>query len=490
MSHTQLEALLTFRARRPRFGNRLAPRTAPRRTGASSQADVSESDPSNPWYAASFGETDQVAGGDSSGVESDPGEVDPGDEDGDGGTPGKSRDEDKNQEGEKDKSNDKHEDKKDKGDGKDDKSDKDGDGKDGGDKAGDGKDGDGKDKKASKKPLIILAVVVLILAIAALIWWFLTRNQVTTDDAYTDGNAVMMAPKVSGYVVTLAVNDNTRVHRGDLLLKIDPRDYIAARDQAVAQSALAVAQLHQAQAQLELARVQYPAQLAQARAQRSSALANLTNAQASYNRQHSVDQRATTQQNVDTATAQQRSAQASVESADAQVKAQSLVPQQIRQAEALVEARQAQVQQAQAQLEQANLNLSYTELHAPSDGWITMRNVQLGTLLQAGTSVFQLVTPEVWITANFKETQLDRMRVGDAVSVTVDAYSKVKLHGHVDSIQAGSGSRFSAFPAENATGNFVKIVQRVPVKIVIDRGLDPDRPLPLGLSVDPTVELK
>ena len=150
----------------------------------------------------------------------------------------------------------------------------------------------------------------------------------------------------------------------------------------------------------------------------------------------------------------------------------------------------AQIAQAQAQLTQAELNLSYTIITAPQDGWITKRNVEMGNYLQAGSSVFAIVTPEVWVTANFKESQLNRMRPGQKVNIAVDAYPNLKLEGHVDSIQLGSGSRFTAFPPENATGNFVKIVQRVPVKIIIDRGLDPAIPLPLGISVDPTVLLK
>jgi membrane fusion protein, multidrug efflux system len=359
-----------------------------------------------------------------------------------------------------------------------------------GDKNGDQSDDQAKRKKPGKKPLIILAIVVIVLAIGAFIWWFATRNQLTTDDAYTDGNAITMAPQVSGYVVNLAVNDNVYVHKGDLLLVIDKRDYQAKVDEAQAQVGLAQAQLHAAEVQLVIARVQYPAQFRQAKAQTSSAEANLRQAQAQYVRQHAVDQRATTQQNVDTADAQRQSASASVEQARAQQQTASLVPQQIRQAEATVEERRQQVQQADAQLEQARLNLSYCEVRAPSDGWITRRNVQLGTFLQAGVSLFSIVTPDVWVTANFKETQLERMRPGDKVTVTVDAYPQLRLHGHVDSVQLGTGSRFSAFPAENATGNFVKIVQRVPVKIVIDDGLPRDHALGYGLSVTPKVFLK
>jgi membrane fusion protein (multidrug efflux system) len=348
----------------------------------------------------------------------------------------------------------------------------------------------GQKKGPGKKPLIILAVVVVLLIVGGLIWWFATRNQVSTDDAYTDGDAVTIAPKVSGYVVVMNLGDNKFVHKDDLLIKIDPRDYQAQLDQANAQLGLAKAQLNAAQVQLDIARVQYPAQLTQAKAQEQSAQANLTQTRAAYERQRAVDVRATSQQNIDTATAQQKSALANVAQAQAQVKTASLVPQQISQAQATVEERRQQVEQAEAQVEAAALNLSYTELRAPADGWVTKRNVQYGTFLQAGTSIFSLVTTTVWVTANFKESQLERMRPGDSVDVSVDAYPNLKLHGHVDSIQLGSGSRFSAFPAENATGNFVKIVQRVPVKIVIDSGLQPDLPLPLGLSVDPKVTLR
>jgi membrane fusion protein (multidrug efflux system) len=152
--------------------------------------------------------------------------------------------------------------------------------------------------------------------------------------------------------------------------------------------------------------------------------------------------------------------------------------------------RQAQVEQARANLAQAELNLSYTVIRAPQDGHVTRRNVDVGTYAQAGQQVFYLVSTALWITANFKETQLNRIRLGQQVNIRVDAYPKLRLHGHVDSIQAGSGDRFSTFPAENATGNYVKIVRRVPVKIVIDSGIDPRQGLPLGLSVEPTVKLQ
>ncbi|WHQ74422.1 HlyD family secretion protein [Pantoea sp. Lij88] len=345
-------------------------------------------------------------------------------------------------------------------------------------------------KRPGKKPLIILAVVVVIMLIVGLWFWLSTRNIETTDDAFTEGDAVTIAPKASGYVVKLLVKDNQRVKKGDLLVEIDPSDNRAQREQANAQLGLAVAQLHQAQAQLALSKVQYPAQRDQALADQAKAEANLLNAQADYRRQRGVDPRATSQRNIDSASAQLRSAQAQLQSAKAQTEVASQVALQIRQQETNVEARQQQVEQAKAQLSTADLNLSYTQVRAPYDGFITKRNVQLGTLVQAGSSLFSLVSPEIWVTANFKESQLQRMNPGDKVEISVDAWPDMKLEGHVDSIQMGSGSRFSTFPSENATGNYVKIVQRVPVKIVIDKGLDPNHPLPLGLSVEPKVTVE
>ncbi|MBD8163134.1 HlyD family secretion protein [Erwinia persicina] len=345
-------------------------------------------------------------------------------------------------------------------------------------------------KRPGKKPLVILAIVIVLMLVVALWFWLTTRNIETTDDAFTEADAVTIAPKASGYVTELRVKDNQRVKKGDLLVVIDPRDTTAQREQAQAQLGLAQAQLHQAQAQLALAKVQYPAQKDQALAQLARAQANYMNAQADDKRQRGVDPRATSQRNIDTANAQLRSARAELANAQAQVEVASQVALQIRQQETNVEARQSQVEQAQAQLNTANLNLSYTEVRAPYDGFVTKRNVQVGTLVQAGSSLFSLVSPDVWIVANFKESQLARMKPGDKVEIGVDAWPDMKLEGHVDSVQMGSGSRFSAFPSENATGNYVKIVQRVPVKIVIDKGLDPNRPLPIGLSVEPKVTLE
>ena len=374
------------------------------------------------------------------------------------------------------------------------KSDKDGEdkGKDDKEKSDDDK-GDGDKHQGGKKrrwPIVVL-VLVLILAVAGgTLYWYLTRNEEDTDDAYTEGNAVSIAPKVSGYVVERLVDDNTFVHPGDLMLRIDPRDYITARDQAAANLALAQAQLRSAEIDLEISRVRYPANRVQAQAQLAQALANQADSRREYKRQHAVDQRATTQTTVDQATTQFESTTATAEQMEAQLRVASLVSQNIATTSSTLKQRQAQVAQAQASLEQAELNLSYTEIRAPQEGRVTRRNVDVGTYAQAGQQVFYVVATQTWVVANFKETQLNRMRLGQHVTIKVDAYPMLKLHGHIESIQEGAGARFTAFPSENATGNFVKIVRRVPVKITIDDGIDPRQGLPLGLSVEPTVELK
>ncbi len=359
------------------------------------------------------------------------------------------------------------------------------------DKDGD-KDGDtdGKQKPRSRWPLVILAIVVVLAIVAGVIYWLMTRDLESTDDAYTEGNAVSIAPKISGYVTELNIDDNSFVHAGDVLLRIDQRDYITARDQAQANLALARAQLTAARIDLETTRVRAPANLVQARAQLEQARASQHQAQREARRQRAVDQRATTQTSVDQAVSQLLSQDASVNAAEAQVQVAGLVRQTIATAEATVAEREAQLAQAQASLDQALVNLSYTIIRAPEDGHITRRNVDRGTFAQAGQQVFYLVTPALWITANFKETQLNRMRPGQPVTIDVDAYPAMHLHGHVGSIQAGSGDRFSTFPAENATGNYVKIVRRLPVKIFIDDGVDMRAGLPLGLSVTPTVTVK
>jgi membrane fusion protein, multidrug efflux system len=340
-----------------------------------------------------------------------------------------------------------------------------------------------------KRVLWLAAAAVVILILLVVIWYVIfEKGRVSTDDAFTDGRAIGISPKVSGYVIKLAVNDNQFVHAGDLLIEIDPSDYHTALAQAQGQLAQVRAQLDSARLNVEVSRTSQPSDLVSARASLTTAQANYAKAQADLERQRKVDPRATTQTQTDQVSASDTAAASQVLDAEAKLRTARLAPQNIAIAEAQVKGLEAQVATAQAQLEQAQLNLGYTQLRAPQDGRVTKRNVEMGDFVQPNQALMNLVTPEIWVTANFKEDQLTDMRAGQPVKVTVDAYPQLKLHGHVDSVQMGSGSRFTAFPQENATGNFVKIVQRVPVKIDIDGGLPVDWPLPLGLSVIPTVD--
>ena len=345
-------------------------------------------------------------------------------------------------------------------------------------------------KKSSPWVKIIGAVVVLLAVAGGVYYYFATAGQETTDDAYTDGRSLTISPKIAGYVTELLVDDNQFVHAGQVLARIDARDYVVARDSARAALQSAQAQQKAAQLNTEIAQKNFPARLLQAQGQLQQAQGQLYQAQTEYKRQHSVAHEATTQQNVDQSTAQLQLAQGQVTAAQAAVAEAEPVQQNIGNAEQQVSQLDAQISSAQAQLDQAELNIGYTVIKAPQDGWITKRNIEVGNYLQVGASIFSIVTPQVWVTANFKESQLNLMKPGQRVTFSVDAYPRLKLEGHVDSIQLGSGSRFTAFPPENATGNFVKIVQRVPVKLIIDRGMDPASPLPLGISVEPTVYVK
>ena len=345
-------------------------------------------------------------------------------------------------------------------------------------------------QKPRKTRIVVTIAAGALVAASAIAYAILGGGAVSTDDAYTDGRAITVAPHVAGYVSALEVTDNEFVRQGQVLVRIDCSDYFAARDHARGALESARGQLAAAQSDLGLAKVTYPARFAQAQAELASAQANLFKAQTEFQRQHDVPTEATTAHDVDFATADQRTAAGQVAAAQAQERMAEPVSLNIAEAQAHVEQLRGEVERSQGDLDQAQLNVGRCDITAPQDGWVTKRAVERGDYLQVGQQIFAIVSPEVWVTANYKETQLTHMRPGQKVAIRVDAYPKLKLKGHVDSIQLGSGGRFTAFPAENATGNFIKIVQRVPVKIVIDSGLDPEQPLPLNLSVEPTVQVQ
>ena len=347
-------------------------------------------------------------------------------------------------------------------------------------------------QRSKRRPVVIIVVaVVALLAIAAGVYYWLShRGKVDTDDAYTDGNVVAIAPQVSGEVVSLDVNDNQFVHKGDPLIHIDPRQYQYNLEQQQGSLDTTQAQIVNQKLGVEIAKKNFPAGLQLAKANVESAQANLELQKQNYDRQKSLPKQATTQQEVDTASSNLQSAQAQVDQAQARLTQAEPVQQNIGQSQEQVSQLQGTLEQAKGRVDQANLNIEWSVVRAPQDGWVTRRNVNKGNYVSSGTQIMSLVTTDLWVTANFKETELDGVHPGQQVTISVDAYPDLALHGHVDSIQRGSGSRFSAFPAENATGNFIKIVQRVPVKILIDSGVKPDEPLPLGVSVVPTVMLK
>lgn len=337
------------------------------------------------------------------------------------------------------------------------------------------------------KGVLIGAAILLI--VGALIYWLDTRNKISTDDAFVDGRAAAVGPRVAGAVIALDVNDNQFVHAGDPLVRLDPRPFKLALDQAEADLATSRAQLAAQRHGQLVSQRNFPAQLAQAQAQLRSAHAALEKAENDERREHELSGTATTAQEADVTRVALRQAQAQVALADAQVQAAGAVPARLSQVEAQVNQQQAAEGEAEAKLAQAQLNLEWTVVRAAEDGWVTKRSVEVGNYVSVGQQLMALVSPQVWITANFKENQLARVRPGQPVRIGIDMYPKLELRGHIDSIQLGSGTKFSTFPAENATGNFIKIVQRIPVKIDIDSGLDPNFPLPLGASAEPTVEL-
>jgi membrane fusion protein (multidrug efflux system) len=304
----------------------------------------------------------------------------------------------------------------------------------------------------------------------------------STDDAFIAARQSSLAPKVSGYITAVPVTDNQHVAAGDVIARIDDRDYRIALEQAEAQVAAAQASIENISAQLEVQNAQINANQAQV----DQAQAVLVFAQQQAARYQHLEQTGYgTVQNSEQYTSQLRQQQAALQSAQATL---NLAQRQVESLKAQRKSAIANLAQAQAQRDQAQLNLSYTTVTAAQPGRVVNLGAAVGQFAQPGTSLTTFVPDEIWVTANFKEIQLDRMRPGDFVTLRIDAYPGRTIRGHVDSVQPGSGTAFSLLPAQNATGNYVKIVQRVPVKIVMD---NPPKDVALGpgMSVVPTVRV-
>jgi membrane fusion protein, multidrug efflux system len=304
----------------------------------------------------------------------------------------------------------------------------------------------------------------------------------STDDAFIAARQSALAPKVSGYITAVPVTDNEHVAAGQVIARIDDRDYRIALEQAEAQVAAAHASIENIDAQLDVQQ----AQIAANQAQVDQAQAALVFAQQQAARYQHLEQTGYgTVQNAEQYTSQLHQQQSALQSAQATL---NLARRQVEALKAQRKSAVASLAQAQAQRDQAQLNLSYTTVRAAQPGRVVNLSAAVGQFAQSGTNLTMFVPDQIWVTANFKEIQLDRMRPGEQVTLKIDAYPGRTIHGHVESVQPGSGTAFSLLPAQNATGNYVKIVQRVPVKIVMD---DPPTDVALGpgMSVVPTVRI-
>jgi membrane fusion protein (multidrug efflux system) len=387
------------------------------------------------------------------------------------------------------------------------------------------------DRRKRRRNLILLVVAVVVVVGGLFLWRYLSSYE-STDDAQADVHLYPVSARVSGYVIRVNVNDNQWVNKGDVLVEIDPTDYQVALAQAEANlsnaeatarslnitvpitSVNTVSQLQFTASGIEDARAAVSAaekQLAAAHQQVEAAQANDVKAQDDLRRYKAlVDKREVSQQIYDQALASAKSSTANVAAAQAsESAAQQFVqqaqsrlaqatanhayaqtgPQQVSSTKARVQAAIADVQQKRALMQQAELNLQYTKIVAPVSGEVN-KTVVVGLNVDPGQQLLTIVPlDEVWVTANFKETQLKRMQVGQKADIHVDS-NGATLRGHVDSIAGATGPLFSLLPPENATGNYVKIVQRVPVKIVLEPGENRDRRLRPGMNVVPDVYLR
>jgi membrane fusion protein (multidrug efflux system) len=328
---------------------------------------------------------------------------------------------------------------------------------------------------------IALAVVIVVALVAGVRWTLWSFHHESTDDAFIDCHVVNVSARVAGRVTQVHVTDNQLVNEGEVVVELDQADFQARFDEAMASQDEARGRLAQARAQLtvaEAAAQQADADVVAARADADLAASDLA-------RYRATRSGAVSQQAVDTASTAAVRSSAQVE---VKKKAHAASLAQIELARAHIQAAEAAVETTGAAVEQARLQLSYTTLHAKLTGYVTNKNVMAGDWIQLGQTLFALVPRDVWVTANFKETQLRLMRPGQPVSIHVDAYDR-DFRGRVDSIEAGSGAFFSLLPPENATGNYVKVVQRVPVKIVFDEPTDGVLLGP-GMSVEPTVTVR
>ena len=362
---------------------------------------------------------------------------------------------------------------------------------------------------------IFLAVLLVVIVGGILVWRYYSVRE-NTDDAQLDGHLTPFSARVSGIVIAVNVNDNQQVKAGDILVQLDPKDYEVALEKAKADLQDAVATAQGAKTSVPITNITTGGSLDTARASVTAAQkdveaanARVAEAKAQYDKvakdleraRMLVEKDEISRQQYDAAVASEAAARATVDAAEATLAAsQSKVtqarasvataltaPQQVLVSRSRLGSAEALVLQKQAALNQAELNLGYTSVRAPANGVVSNKTVEVGQVVTPGQPLASLIDlDDVWVTANFKEDQLRKMKIGQKVKIHIDAYDR-DYDGHVDSFAGASGARFSLLPPENATGNYVKVVQRLPVKIVFEKGQDPNHALRPGLSVVPTV---
>lgn len=333
-----------------------------------------------------------------------------------------------------------------------------------------------------RRPLsVVFLVCIAIILILGVGWyWLVSLQYVSTENAFLEGHLVQVAPQVSGPVAEVRVEENAHVEKGELLVRLDPTDYKVALQQARTRLAKAKADLDQAHTQLSVAR----AGVAQAKAKVEVAKSRAEDAEGDFQRYQKIEG-AISQQKIENSKHRVEQTQAELKSARQRVDSEKA---QIAAAKAGIAAAKAAVEQAQAGVKQAQLRLSYTKIKAPVSGQLAERGVEAGEYVQPGQSMLTIVPDRIWVKANFKETQITHMQVGQPVEIEIDAYPDRTFHGHVTGIQHATGAEFALLPPQNATGNYIKIVQRVPVKIVFDESPDVYTLAP-GMSVVPTVKV-
>ncbi|MEJ2695556.1 MAG: HlyD family secretion protein [Candidatus Sulfobium sp.] len=346
---------------------------------------------------------------------------------------------------------------------------------------------------------IIFSVIGIIAIISVYLYLQYKSTHISTDDAYVEGDIYTIASRVNGTVKKIYVDDNQYVKKGEILLQLDPVDYDVKVKESEAALYVAKAKMGEARKKIEAAEKrleQLQFRLRAARANLELQEANLRQAEIDIKRAENLYRKEAmskekyqqTQTDYKVRFAQVRAAKDQMNQAAAALETQKAV---IRQTESALRSEAAVVKQKEAALEAAQLDAGYTKIYAPADGHVTKKSAEVGNRVQSGQPLMAVVPLEgVYVTANYKETQLAKVKAGQKVDISVDAYPGKEFRGTVNSIMAGTGSAFSLFPPENATGNYVKVVQRVPVKIVLDKNTDPGHVLRVGMSVVPTILVK